>query len=80
MIVTNVGGLSEIVSNGKTAYIVEPNVKQISEALEKIYQNNNLQRMSENVKAEKHLFSWENFGMQILSFKFQVLSFKLGNL
>jgi len=68
MIVTNVGGLSEIVPDGKVGYVVEPNATQIALALEKIYENDNLKKMSENVIAEKYRFSWEYFSAQITFF------------
>ena len=67
MIVTDVGGLAEIVTDGKTGYVVKPDAKQISHAIEKIYRNNNLQQMAENVIAEKNRFCWENFVLQVLS-------------
>ncbi|RLD50439.1 MAG: glycosyl transferase family 1, partial [Bacteroidetes bacterium] len=37
MITTDVGGLAEIVPNGKVGYVTNPNVKEISEAIEKFY-------------------------------------------
>jgi len=65
MIVTNVGGLSEIVSCGKVGYVIEPDAMQITRAIEKIYENNNLLQMSENMKTEKRRFSWEHFVEQL---------------
>ena len=67
MIVTNVGGLAEIVSDGKVGYVVEPKATEIEQAIEKIYENNNLQKMSENVVSEKNRFTWEYFVNQILN-------------
>jgi len=65
MIVTNVGGLPEIVPDGKVGYVVEPDALQIARAIEKIYENNNLQLMSENMTTEKQRFSWEHFAEQL---------------
>ena len=65
MIVTNVGGLAEIVPDDKVGYVVEPDAVPIASAIEKIYQNGNLLRMSENMKTEKQRFSWEYFTEQI---------------
>jgi glycosyltransferase involved in cell wall biosynthesis len=65
MIVTRVGGLPEIVPNEKIGYVVEPQAIQIAEAIEKIYQNENLQRMSSNMKIEKKRFSWEYLAEQL---------------
>ena len=65
VIVTNVGGLAEIVPDGKTGYVVEPDALHISRAIVKIYENNNLQRMTENMMTEKRRFSWDYFTEQL---------------
>jgi glycosyltransferase involved in cell wall biosynthesis len=65
MIVTNVGGLAEIVPDGKTGFVVEPDALSIAHAIEKIYQNDHLQRMSENIITEKRRFSWDYFAEQL---------------
>jgi len=65
VIVTNVGGLSEIVPDGQVGYVVEPDAPSITQAIEKIYENNRLQQMSENMIAEKRRFSWEYFAEQL---------------
>ena len=65
LIVTDVGGLSETVHDGKVGYVVKPEVAQITHAIEKIYENNNMQRMSENMISEKRRFSWDCFAEQI---------------
>ena len=65
LIVTNIGGLSEIVPDGQVGFVVEPDPPSISHAIEKIYENNRLQQMSENMIAEKRRFSWEYFAEQV---------------
>jgi glycosyltransferase involved in cell wall biosynthesis len=60
-----VGGLAEIVPDGQTGFVVEPEALSISRAIEKIYQNYCLQRMSENMTTEKRRFSWEYFTEQL---------------
>ena len=65
VIVTNVGGLSEIVSDGHTGFVVEPDISSITHAIEKMYEDNRLQQMSENMIAEKHRFSWDYFTEQL---------------
>jgi len=65
MIVTDVGGLAEIVPDGRVGYVVEPNAPTIAQAIEKIYQNGNLQRMAENMVTEKQRFSWDYFAGQL---------------
>lgn len=62
VIVTNVGGLSEVVINGKTGIIVEPqNPKSISDAILKFYNEGLEQIFTENIKIEKTKYSWEYF-------------------
>ncbi len=62
VIVTNVGGLSEIVINEKTGIIVDPNdSKAISEAILKFYNENLEATFIENIKKEKTKYSWEYF-------------------
>ena len=65
VIVSNVGGLAEIVPDGKTGYVVEPDALSISHAIERIYENDRLQQMSENMAAEKRRFSWDYYTEQI---------------
>jgi D-inositol-3-phosphate glycosyltransferase len=59
MIVTNVGGLSEIVPHGEAGYVVEPTPQYIADAIEKFYQNDNAVRLEEGVRKNKERFSWE---------------------
>ncbi len=61
MLVTNVGGLPEIVHHEKTGYVCEVNEYAIANAIDDFYTNNREKEMEENVKLEKHRFSWENF-------------------
>lgn len=65
MIVTNVGGLAEIVPNDKVGYVVDVDAHAIAHAIEKMYENGNLQRFINNIQTEKYRFSWEYFTGQI---------------
>jgi len=58
MLVTNVGGLSEIIPNGKVGYVVEVEPKQISDALVDFYTNQRAEKMIANIKIEKTKFLW----------------------
>jgi len=58
MLVTNVGGLSEIIPNGKVGYVVEVEPKQIADALVDFYTNDRSGKMIENIKIEKQKFAW----------------------
>lgn len=59
MLVTNVGGLPEIVSNGKVGYSVEPEAKVIADAINDFYGNGRYAEFVENIKEEKKKYSWD---------------------
>lgn len=59
MIVTNVGGLPEIVPHGKAGYVVEPTPLSIADALIDFYENNRINDFNEGVIAQKKRFSWK---------------------
>lgn len=58
MLVTNVGGLPEIVPNGKVGYVVEPNAKSIADAIVDFYGNHREFVYRDNIKVEKKKFAW----------------------
>lgn len=59
MIVTDVGGLSEIVPDGKCGYVVKPNPESIADAIDDYLANDRETMMSENVEREKKRYSWD---------------------
>lgn len=58
MLVTNVGGLPEIVPNGKVGYVVEPNPQAIADAIVDFYANHREFIYRDNIKVEKKKFAW----------------------
>ena len=58
MLVTDVGGLAEIVPDGKVGYVVPPNAANIADALLDFYENNKEKSFTENTKIEKEKYSW----------------------
>jgi len=58
MLVTNVGGLAEIIPNGKVGYVVDVDPKQIADALVDFFSNQRSEKMIENIKIEKQKFLW----------------------
>jgi glycosyltransferase involved in cell wall biosynthesis len=58
MLVTNVGGLKEIVPHNKVGYVVQPNENEVAKALIDFYQNNRAIEFIEGVKEEKKKYSW----------------------
>lgn len=61
MLVTNVGGLPEIVPNNKVGYVTEINPKSIADAICDFYENNREQIFSQNIIIEKQRFLWSTF-------------------
>ena len=59
MIVTRVGGLAEIVPDGKVGYVVETDPRAIAEAVERFYAENRAGEFRRNILTEKKRFSWE---------------------
>ncbi|SHF96582.1 Glycosyltransferase involved in cell wall bisynthesis [Mariniphaga anaerophila] len=67
MLVTDVGGLSEIISHGKAGYVVPPNVTEIKNALTDFFENNRANAFTQNTIKEKERFSWDKMTESILS-------------
>lgn len=66
VIVTNVGGLPEVVEHEKTGYIIPPrNVSAISKCVTDFFENNRKEEMAENIKREAYRFSWEKMTAEI---------------
>lgn len=60
MLVTNVGGLPEIVPDGKVGYVVEPDARQIAQALIRYFKEGKEESFTEGVRQEKEKYSWKN--------------------
>ena len=59
MLVTNVGGLAEIVPDGKIGYVVEPDAKQIADALVRYYDEQREEAFTAAVREEKKKYGWD---------------------
>lgn len=60
MLVTNVGGLKEIIPDGKVGYVVEPQPVAIADALVDFFENNRCNAFVEGVRDEKEKYKWSN--------------------
>ncbi|KAF0195669.1 MAG: group 1 glycosyl transferase [Bacteroidetes bacterium] len=60
MITTDVGGLSEVVPDGKVGYVVQPDARAIENAIYKFYSESREKEFIENVRTERDRFSWSN--------------------
>jgi glycosyltransferase involved in cell wall biosynthesis len=58
MVVTDVGGLREIVPDGKCGYVVNPDPEEIANAISDYFDNNRKESFTLNIKKEKEKYSW----------------------
>lgn len=60
VIVTNVGGLPDVVEDGKTGYVIEPEKpEEIAHAVLRFYREEKEQTFTDHIKQGAHRFSWE---------------------
>jgi len=73
MLVTDVGGLAEIVPNEKVGYVVQPNANAIAEALQRFFSDKSYEdTYSQNAVLEKERFSWSHFTRKFIDFVSQL--------
>ena len=60
MLVTNVGGLAEIVPHNKVGYVTSQEPKEIADAIIDFYSNNKESDFAKNAAVEKSKFSWNS--------------------
>ena len=61
MVVTNVGGLPEVVPDGKVGFVAEPNPASVAEAILRFYTPGSIPALKENILNEKKKYIWETF-------------------
>lgn len=71
MLVTNVGGLPEMVPDKKVGYVVEPDKKPIADALVDFYENT--PDFSEGILDEKQKYLWSNMTRTIVDLYNQIV-------
>lgn len=60
VIATRVGGLPDVVSDGKTGYITEPcNPSELAKAVIRYFSEGKAEQFSENVRSEAYRYSWD---------------------
>lgn len=66
VIVTRVGGLPEVVTDGETGYVVEPEDPQaLAEAVIRFYADKKAEEFHTNIAKEAERFSWDNMAKAI---------------
>lgn len=66
MVVTDVGGLPEIVPDGLAGFVVKPEVDAIADAILKIKDDACLAAMREGMQQERKKYEWPHFVQQLL--------------
>lgn len=66
MLVTNVGGLPEMVPHNEVGYVVEKDPEVIKLALEQFYHQNKEPEFKINLKTEKEKYLWDKLTAKIL--------------
>ena len=67
MVVTNVGGLPEIVPDGRCGFVVEPDAQSIADALVRYFDEDWRQRLTDGVLEEKQKYGWDKMTAAINS-------------
>ncbi len=61
MVVTNVGGLAEVVPDGKVGFVAEPDPSSIADAIMRFQQPDALPDFEQNIADERRKYSWDTF-------------------
>ena len=67
MLVTNVGGLAEIIPHMQVGYVVEPDPIEIAKALIDFFENKRIEEFTKNIIKEKERFSWDKMTTSIMN-------------
>lgn len=65
-LVTNVGGLGEIIPDRVAGYVVESNGKAIAEGIKDYFDNNRMPSFTEGMKKEKQKYDWKIFVNEVI--------------
>lgn len=65
-LVTNVGGLAEIIPDKTAGYVVEPNGKAIAEAISDYFSNHRMEAFIQGMKNEKQKYDWKIFVNEVV--------------
>jgi len=69
VVVTKVGGLPDVVEDGKTGYVVEPcNPQALTEGVVRFFKEKKEEEFRKNIEREAYRFSWERMGETVEAF------------
>ena len=77
ILVTDVGGLGEIVPHGKVGYAVKPDPESIKEAMLDFLENDRSEKFIRNITEEKKRFSWEKMVETFVTLDNEILKNRL---
>ena len=66
MVVTEVGGLPEIVPHGQSGYVVPPNASAIAEAIADFYLQQRIPQLLQGLRQVKQQFSWTKLAQTLI--------------
>lgn len=67
ILVTNVGGLSEVVIDGKTGYLSSKNPEDIANIINNHFTNLKTDFFQKNIQIEKNKYSWNTFSQKVVT-------------
>lgn len=65
-LVTNVGGLGEIIPHNIAGYVVEPNPQAIAKSIDDYFENKKEKEFTEGMKHEKQKYEWSIFVNEVI--------------
>ncbi len=68
ILLTNVGGLKEIIEHGKHGYISDPDIESIHSVLKEHFSSPNIDHFQTEIKTLKQKYSWQRFTEKIIGF------------
>ncbi|HOO99820.1 MAG TPA: glycosyltransferase, partial [Bacteroidales bacterium] len=66
VLVTNVGGLAEIIPHGKCGYVVDPDPRNIADAIEDFFTRGRTDEFKKGIREEKAKFTWDKLTESIM--------------
>ena len=67
MLVTDVGGLAELVPHNKVGYVTSIDIKEIADSILDFYSNNREAQFVKNIETERQRFTWDSMIEKLLT-------------
>ena len=67
ILVTDVGGLGEVVHHQKTGYVSDLEPRVIAQYLKEYFREDKMETFQKNMREEKHKYSWSSFTEEVLN-------------